>query len=99
MACERVVIVIDRMLVICAVHVPVRNDVTVVSAMRVIENKAEIVVAAVSRSRLRCGNKHALEGKRHRGRHHDDDSHTLKKFASGEAQDAWLLDNVYMTIL
>jgi hypothetical protein len=92
--CERGIIVINSMLVNCSVRVPMSDDMTVTATVRMGEKKAEIVVACVSGRRFRCGDKYTLEGKGHRGRHHDHDSHPLEKCSRGEAQDAGLLDHM-----
>jgi hypothetical protein len=49
---ESVVIVIDGMLVSRSVRVPMSNDVTVFSAVRMAESKAEVVVAGISGRRF-----------------------------------------------
>ena len=69
---ERAVVVIDGMAVDGAVSVSVRNDVAVGPA-RVMERKAEVVVAGVSSCGFGCGNADTLERKGERRRHHHDD--------------------------
>lgn len=70
---ERVVIVVDGMLVNFSIDMSMRNDVTVRPTVRVVENEIEVVVAGVSGRRFRCGNKHALQRNGHRRRHHEDE--------------------------
>jgi len=83
---ERVVIIIDGMLVNCSVCMLMSNDVTVIPAMRMAENKAEVVVASVSGRCFRCGDEYALQGKRRCRGHHDDCGHVPKKWMASRAQ-------------
>jgi hypothetical protein len=83
---ERVVIVVDGMPVNFSVDMPMSDDVTVRSIVRMIENEVEVVVTGISRRRFRCGNKHALERNSHRCRHHEDDSDASRQWLSSEAQ-------------
>ncbi len=83
---ERVVIIIDGMLVNCSVCMLMSNDVTVIPAMRMAENKAKVVVARVAGRRFRSGDEDTLDGKGSRGRHHDDGSHTPKEWTPSKAQ-------------
>jgi hypothetical protein len=70
---ERAVIVIDSMTVDSAVSMSVSNNVAVNPA-RVMECKAEVIVAGVSSRGFRRGNAGTLERKGKRRRHHNDDS-------------------------
>ena len=79
-------VVIDSMPMNCSVGMPVRNDMTMVSTRRMAENKAEVVVARVAGRRFGSGDEDTLDGKGHRGRHHDDGSHTPKKWTPSKAQ-------------
>jgi len=74
---ERVLIVVDGVLVSRSVVVPVSDDMTVTVIMMMGENKTEIVVAGVSGRRFRCSDKYTLHGKGYRGCHHDDGGQTL----------------------
>ena len=71
---ERVIIVVDGMLMNYSVSVPMSDDVTMHPVMRVAENEAEIVVARISGRRFRRCNEHALQRNRHPRRHHEDES-------------------------
>jgi len=88
---ERIVIVINNMLVNCSISVPMNDDVTSIVCA---ENKVEIVVASISGRCFRYGDKCALQGKGYRGRHHDYDGHPLEEYSTGKAQDARPLDNL-----
>src|SRR5262249_10146444 len=75
---ERVIIVVNSMLVNCSIGMPMNDDKTT-PTVRVSENKAKIVVTSVPGRRLRCGDKYALQRKGHRGSHHDNDGHPLEE--------------------
>jgi len=85
---ERVIIVIDGMLMNYSVSVPMSDDMTMHPVMRVAENEAEIVVAGVSGRRFRCGNKHPLQCNGHSRHHHEDDGDASGQGLSSEAQTA-----------
>ena len=75
---ERVVIVVDGVLVNFSVDMPMRDDVTVRPIVRVVENEVEVVVTGVAGRRFRCGNKHALQRNGYRGCHHHDGGQILQ---------------------
>jgi len=85
---ERVVIVVDGMLMNYSVSVPMSDDMTMRPVMRMAENEAEIVVAGVSSRRFRCGNKHPLQCYSHGPHHHEDDGDASGQGLSSEAQTA-----------
>ncbi len=91
---ERIVVVIDRMLMNDAAGMSMGDDVTVTLVMRVAEYKAEIIVAGIARCGFRRGNEHALDRKGNPRCHHDDSSQTLRKWSPGKAQQrggpAWI---------
>jgi hypothetical protein len=73
---ERIIIIVDGMLVNFSIDMPMRDDVTMSSIVSVVENEAEVVVTGISGRRLRCGNEHALQRNSYRGRHHHYDGQT-----------------------
>ena len=83
---ERVVIIVDGMLVNLSVDMPMRDNVTMSSIVRVIENEVEVVVTAVSGRRLRCGNEHALQRHSHRRRHHQHEGDASRQWLRSEVQ-------------
>lgn len=83
---ERVIVVIDRMLMNYAAGMAMGDDVTVTLPMRLAENKAEIIVAGIAGRGFRCGDKHALDRKSDPRRHHDDSSGASKNWSPGKAQ-------------
>ena len=85
---ERVIIVVDRMLMNYSVGMPMSDDMTMHPVMRVAENEAEIVMAGVSGRRFRCGDKHPLQCNGHSSRHHEDDGDASRQGLSSEAQTA-----------
>jgi hypothetical protein len=85
---ERVIIVVDGMLMNYSISVPMSDDMTMHPVMRMAENEAEIVVAGVSGRRFRCGNKHPLQRNGHSRRDHEDDGDASGQGLSSEAQTA-----------
>lgn len=84
---ERVIIIVDGMLMNYSVGMPMTDDVTMRPAMRMAENKAEIVVARVSGRRFRRGDKHTLQRNGYRRRHHQHESDASRPWVSSEAQE------------
>jgi hypothetical protein len=87
---ERVIIVVDGMLMNYSVGMPMSDDMTMHPVMRVAENEAEIIVAGVSSRRFRCGNKHPLQRNGDSRHHHEDDGDASGQWLSSEAQTASL---------
>jgi hypothetical protein len=85
---KRTVIIIDGVSVDSSVGMSVSDDMTVMLAVGVIESEANVIMARISGRRFRCGNKHSLECKGQRGRHHHDDSDPWKKRLPSEVQRA-----------
>ena len=85
---ERVIIVIDGMLMHYSVSMPMSDDMTMHPVMRMAENEAEIVVAGVSGRRFRRGNKHALQCNGHCCHHHDNDGDASGQRLSSQSQTA-----------
>jgi hypothetical protein len=83
---ERVIIVVDGMLMNYSVSVPMSDDMTMHPVMRMAENEAEIVVAGISGRRFRCGDKHPLQRHGHSCHHHENDGDALGQGLSSEAQ-------------
>jgi hypothetical protein len=83
---ERVVIVVDGMLVDFSIGMPMNNDVTMHPFMRMAENEAEIVVARVSGGRFRRSDEHTLQHDGYRRRHHEHESDASRHWVSSEAQ-------------
>jgi hypothetical protein len=83
---KRTVIIIDGVPVDSSVGMSVSDDMTVMLAVGVIESEANVIMASVSGRRFRCGNKHSLECKGQRGRHHHDDSDPSEKRLPTEVQ-------------
>jgi hypothetical protein len=76
---ECVVVVINGMLMNCAVRMLMGDDVVVMPAFSVVENKAKIVVAGVAGRRFRRRHKYTLECKRDRRRQHYRDRRMLQR--------------------
>jgi hypothetical protein len=83
---ERIAIIVNSMLVYCSVGMPMNHDMTMITTIRVTENKAEVIVAGVACRRFRSSDKYALDGEGNRRRHHYDASHPLTKCLCGRAQ-------------
>ena len=64
-----------------------------VAAMGMVNGKADVIMAGISRGRLRRGNTDTLERKGQSGRHHQDNSKPSEKRLSREPQRSGSLDN------
>jgi hypothetical protein len=88
MIVQGVVIVINDMPMDGAVGMHVRDDMALRMPRieRVAVRITVMVVAVLSTCGLRSGDKSTLDGKRHRGRHHDDDSNLPQQKVRQTAQ-------------
>jgi hypothetical protein len=83
---ERIIIIIDGMLMNYSVSMPMTDDMTMRRVMRMTENEAEVIMAGVPGRRFRCGNKHPLQRNGRSRHHHDDDRDASGQGLSSEAQ-------------
>jgi hypothetical protein len=89
---ERARVVIYRVSVDSAIGVSVSNEMAV-SPARMMESKAEIIVAGVSSRGFRCSDADALERKGEGRRHHHHDGKPTDKRLPREAQRLGFLDD------
>ena len=89
---KRAVVIIYGVTMDSAIGVPMCDGMTV-AAMGMVNGKADVIMAGISRGRLRRGNTDTLERKGQSGRHHRDNSKPSEKRLSREPQRSGSLDN------
>ena len=89
---KRAVVIIYSVTMDSAIGVPMCDGMTV-AAMGMVNGKADVIMAGISRGRLRRGNTDTLERKGQSGRHHHDNSKPSEKRLSREPQRSGSLDN------
>ena len=82
---KRAVVIIYSVTMDSAIGVPMCDGMTV-AAMGMVNGKADVIMAGISRGRLRRGNTDTLERKGQSGRHHHDNSKPSEKRLSREPQ-------------
>jgi hypothetical protein len=95
---ERVVIIVNSMLMNYSVCMPMADNMAMRQTVRMTKDEAEIVMAGISCRRFRGGDKHALQSNSRCCHHHDDDGDASGQRLSSQAQIAASGDQFRATI-